>query len=225
MKKQKIIIIAMIIIIGISGITYFFQKNNYKTVEFGNNNIKSAEDIKEYILNISSYEAEISLEVNSNKTTNKYKLKQKYARPNLFKQEILEPQNIQGLTTIYDGKNLKIENTNLGLNEVYENYQYISQNSLCLYDFIEEYKSSTNTKYEEKDDEVIMQVKVENSNNQYISYKKLYISKKTNKPIKMEIEDMNQKKLVYIQYNEIKINSTSKDEILAFKLKNEEQNI
>lgn len=110
MKKKIFTIIAVIIITCIGGI-YFFAKNNYKTVEFGNTNIKSIQDIKEYILNISSYEAEVNVEILSNKNSNKYKLKQKYSSPNIFKQEVLEPSNIKGLITTYDGTNLKLENT------------------------------------------------------------------------------------------------------------------
>lgn len=226
MGKKRIIIIASIIVIAIIAITIFcfFNKNNYKTVEFGNNSIKSAENIKEYILNISSYEASISLEIVSNKNSNKYKIKQSYVSHNIFKQEILEPTSIQGLTTIYDGNKLTINNTKLALNKIYENYQYISNNSLCLSDFIEKYKNSSNKKCEENDDCVIMEVKIEEAN-KYIAYEKLYISKKTLKPIKMEIEDINKKMLVYILYDEIKINSVNKEEILAFKLKEQLDNI
>ncbi len=113
MKNKKLLyIIAILIICSILvAIICFFRKNDYKTKEFGNTNIKSAESIKEYILNISSYEADISLEITSNKTTNKYRLIQKYVSPNIFKQEVLEPNNIKGLVTIYDGTNLKIENS------------------------------------------------------------------------------------------------------------------
>ena len=46
-------------------------------------------------------------------------------------------------------------------------------------------------------------------------YKKLYISKNTKLPTKMEILDINENITVYILYNEIKINKTSKEEILA----------
>lgn len=113
MKNKKLfcIIAFFIICIVITVFICFFRKNDYKTEEFGNTNIKSAEDIKNYILNISSYEADISLEVTSNKNTNKYRLIQKYASPNIFKQEVLEPNNIKGLITTYDGENLKIENS------------------------------------------------------------------------------------------------------------------
>lgn len=226
MKKKKIVISVSIITIAIIVICLFcfFNKNNYKTVEFGNNSIKSAENIKEYILNISSYEANISLEIVSNKNTNKYKIKQSYVSPNIFKQEVLEPTAIQGLTTIYDGNKLTINNTKLALNKIYENYQYISNNSLCLSSFIEKYKSSSNKKCEENDDTIIMELKVDEAN-KYVAYEKLYISKKTLKPIKMEIQDINKKMLVYILYDEIKINSVNKEEVLAFKLKGQVENI
>lgn len=223
--NKKILIIVCIVILVVTCVLYFFIKNNYKTVEFGNTNIKSAESIKEYILNISSYEADISLEVISNKNNNVYRITQKYASPNIFKQEVMEPENIKGLTTTYDGNKLKIENTNIALSEVFENYKYITQNALFLSDFIQDYKTNSNAKYEEKEDMLIMQVKEENDESKYITYKKLYINKNTAKPVKMEIEDKNQKILVYILYNEIKINTTNKDEVLAFKLKIEDKNI
>lgn len=219
MKNKRIIlaILVVLIIAILVVVVKFFYKNNYKIAEFGNTSIKSAKGIEEYILNISSYEADISLEVKSNKNVNKYRIKQQYIEPNIFKQEVLEPENIKGLITIYDGENLKIENTKLGLNQFYENYQYISENSLCLYNFIEDYKESNTSKYKEDENNIVMEVKLEQSPNKYCVNKKLYIDKNTAKPIKMEIEDINQNVLVYILYNEIKINSINKGEILAIK--------
>lgn len=224
-NKKKTIIFIIASIVMILGIICFFIKNNYKTVKFGNNTIKSTENIEEYILNINSYEAEISLEVCSNKNKNKYKIRQKFSNPNIFKQEIIEPTNIEGLTTIYDGKNLKIENTQVGLSKIYDDYQYISSNFLCLNDFITEYKNNNDTRIEEKEDMVIMELKSKNSTNKYNYYKKLYISKSTLKPIRMEVKDINKKMLVYILYDEIKINSVNKEEVLAFKLKEQLNNI
>lgn len=221
--KKKVILLFVILFIVI--LICFFIKNVYKNQKSGHNmSNKNIEEIEEYILNISSYEASISLEIVSNKNTNKYKIKQSYVSPNIFKQEVIEPSSIQGLTTIYDGNKLTINNTKLALNKIYENYQYISNNSLCLSNFIERYKSSSDKKSEENDDCVIMELKIEEAN-KYTAYEKLYISKKTLKPIKMEIEDINKKMLVYILYDEIKINSVNKEEVLAFKLKEQLDNI
>lgn len=134
MKNKKVIIFISLTIIAI--IVFFFVKNNYKKINIGNNiTSKSTEQVEEYILNISSYKAKIELEVRSNKNENKYVLMQKYTSPNISKQEVIEPENIKGLETIYDGASLTINNSNLGLSSIYENYQYMVDNCLWIRKF------------------------------------------------------------------------------------------
>ena len=181
----------------------------------GNTIDKSVEGITQYLLNISSYEAEVEVTVTSNKNTNKYKIKQSYAQPNVYKQEVIEPSNIQGVTVTNDGKDLKIENKSLSLSQIYENYPYLDGNELCLSNFFRDYKESQERTADEENDQIIMKTKTQSK---YQAYKTLYIDKKTAKPIKMEIQDVNKKTLVYILYNEIKMNSINKEEILAFQL-------
>lgn len=218
MKKKPLIILILIVILAIIIFIYFFNKSNYKTSKSGNNNLKSISDFEDYILNISSYEANISVEVTSNKNSNKYVINQKYSQPNIYKQEALEPSNIKGVITTYDGNTLKLQNTNLELSKIYENYEYISDNYLCLHHFIENYKNSEDKSIKEENENIKMEVKLKDSNNKYNKYQVLYIDKKTGKPLKMEIQDVNQNMLVYILYNEIKINSEAKEEALAFEL-------
>lgn len=205
-RKIWITIIAMIIISV--GLFCFFIKNNYKTSKFGNTSIKSAEDIKEYILNLTSYEAEIEVEVNSNKNKNYYKIKQTYQAPNICKQEVIEPTSIEGLRTSYNGTNLTIENTKLNLNKIYENYPYVAENYLWLPSFCELYKKDEKAILKEEGNEIVMQTKTTTQNNKNEIIQTLYIDKNTAKPMKLTIEDRNQKKLVYILYKEIKINSS-----------------
>ena len=45
--------------------------------------------------------------------------------------------------------------------------------------------------------------------------KELYIDKKTSKPTKMIIKDINKNTSIYIIYNDITFNSISKEEVLA----------
>jgi len=59
----------------------------------------------------------------------------------------------------------------------------------------------------------------------YNAYKKLYINKEDTKPAKIEIEDISHKLRIYILYNEIEINNLQKDDILAFSLKVEKEEI
>ena len=225
MNKKRFILLVLIFIISIIIFIYFFCRGNYKTSKLGNNNLKSINDFEQYILNISSYEANITVEVKSNKNDNKYKIKQKYSQPNYYKQEILEPSNIKGVITIYDGSTLTIKNTELELNKIYENYTCISDNFLCLHQFVENYKESEEKNIIEEEQNIKMELKLKDSNNKYNKYQTLYIDKKTGKPIKMQIQDINKNTLVYILYNEIEINSISKEEALAFELNIRKNNI
>ncbi len=141
---------------------------------------KSEEDIIEYVLNINSYNAKLEIEVESNKNKNKYIVKQSLEKGGISKQEVLEPKNIAGVITEFDGTNLKIINNDLNLSTTFENYSYIVENKLWLNSFIEEYKKNNNSKVTSKENEIILEIKNEDGN-KYSIYRKLYIDKKTRK--------------------------------------------
>lgn len=221
MKNKKIIFITLVVIL-ILAILIIFLLNKTNVKKIGNNS--TSQEIVDYILNISSYEAKIEVEVKSNKNANKYILKQQYISPDVATQEVLEPSNISGIKIIKKGNDLKLENTSLNLSNIFENYEYLADNALDLSCFIEDYKESQNSNYEEKDNKIIMNVQTKNEN-KYRQSKKLYIDKSTGNPLKMEITDINQNITVYILYNEVKINSLDKQNILAFRLYNTKQEI
>jgi outer membrane lipoprotein-sorting protein len=200
MKRKWFVFIGFAIII-FATLLCFFIKNNYKTYENGNNINKSAESIKEYILNLESYEATMQITVYSNKTENSYKVKQTYQKENIATQEILEPQSVKGLVISYNSDGLKIENTNLNLTKIYKDYPYIANNYLWLSDFIQEYKTNENASLKEDESQVILQTQ----NNTSKIEQTLYIDKNTIKPSKLIVKDKNQKELVYIVYSEITI--------------------
>lgn len=217
MNKKKIIITVVIIIVLIFII--FFIKNNYKKSEFGNNiTNKSIEEIEKYILNISEYDAELEIEIQSNKNTNKYTVHQ-IVKDNIYEQEVIKPENIAGVKIIYDGENLTVENTNLGLKKLYDKYNNITDNILWINSFIDDYRNSNESKIAIKDDYVVLETKNKNNEEKYNIYKTLYCDKNTLEPAKLEIKDKNKKIRVYISYKEIEINSLQEG-ILAFKLKN-----
>ena len=194
--KKQIIIISIIVIF----FTTFFYITKSKKIKIGNNS--SNQEIIENILNISSYESIIEVEVNSNKNVNKYIIKQTYIATDMSEQEILEPDNIKGIKIIKAKNELKVENTNLNMTKIYNNYPYITNNCMDLNTFIEIYKQDGKQEYEEKDNEIILET--ENKENPYTQYRTLYISKETGKPTKMEIKDNSKKTLIYILYKEVK---------------------
>lgn len=209
--KKPIIVLILILLLTILMLYFFINKNNKlfnKNFNIGNNiTNKSIQEIEEYILNISSYEAKLEATVQSNKNTNKYILKQKYINSKLEEQVVMEPSNIEGLTILYENEKLTVNNTKLNLQTVYDNYEEITQNNLWLNSFIEEYKNNNNRSISEDSNYVIMTV---NTANNYEKVETLYINKNTGNPEKMIIQDKNQKNMVYILYNEIRINNLSK---------------
>ena len=197
MKKKAIFIFLFIlIVIGIIFLI-FFKTNMSKNSKIGNNT--NSQEIIDYILNINSYETEIEIEVKSNKNTNKYKIRQKYKNLNESSQEILEPNNISGIKITKTNNQLKVENTNLSLSSIYENYEYVTDNILDLISFITEYKENEKSNWKEEKNQIIMQTEKDGKE------KILYVDITTKKPIKLEIKDMNKKTEVYISYNEINI--------------------
>ena len=201
MKKSIWLIVLMIILI--CGIFFIvFNKNTSKVFKNGNN--MSSQEIVDYILNISSYKANITVNINSNKNNNKYIINQEYISPNTNKQEIIEPENIAGVRIIRDENGLTLENTRLDLTNIYENYEYIADNCLDLSSFINDYNSSNKSSCEEKENQVIMKTESANGNG-YTKYKTLYVDKQSLKPQKLEIKDNNQKTTVNILYNKVEI--------------------
>ena len=198
-KKKFFILLFVFIIILLTIFLILYYKNNKN----GNTTInKSEEEIINSILEMKSYSAKLDITIETNKNKTQYKVSQTL-KEGKATQEVLEPENIAGVITEYDGTNLKIKNNKLDLETTFQNYQYIVENRLWLDSFIEDFKTLENKKTSSDQNEIILEVKREDT--PYNIYKKLYIDKKTGKPIKLIVQDINQKTLVYILYTEITI--------------------
>ncbi len=201
MKHRKTILIICVVIL------IFFIIMIYKFLKSGNNiSNKSADEIKNYILNIESYYAIAKVTIKSNKNENTYLVKQEdNKKNNYYMQEVLEPEKIRGVQFIFDGKDLKLENTKLTLSKIYKDYKYLDSNELSLVSFIDDYKDSEASQFKEVDGEIVLETKV-TIGNKYIASKKLYFNKAENKVEKIEIKDNTQNTRIYICYQEIQLN-------------------
>ena len=202
LEKKKIGLIStlfIVIIVGMVSCFIIFPKKTAKNLKIGNNT--SSQEIVDYILNISSYETKIEVEVQNNKNQNKYILKQQYKGPDRIEQEVIEPNNIAGFKISKEGNQLKIENTNLSLSSIFENYEYVADNVLDLCSFIKDYQSDEKADWKEENNQIIMTTKQENAE------RKLFIDRNTGKPQKMEVKWVNKNTTVYILYNDVYINT------------------
>ena len=190
MKKMYIILFFVIILLIIFAFCY------YNTSIFGNNIIiKNENKIVDYVLNnINEYEAEIEVTVKSNKTTNIYKMKQNVSK-NYSSIEVLSKGKINGLKIEFRDGDLKVQNTELKLDKIYENYEPLTNNTLFLNTFIEKFKESNSTTYM-KENNIVFEVP---------KFGKLYVDMQTSKPIKLEIKDNTKKTNICINYISIEI--------------------
>lgn len=203
LKLKKFLFIIIVIAILLTIFLIFFSKKSYENMNIGNNNLnKTLEEVEDYILNIKSYTATIEVTVNSNKNSNKYLIKQSHQEEN-DEQEVIEPGNIRGVKITYKDSSLKVENSKLNLEKIYNNYPYIESNILWLNSFIEEYKNSTQKGISEKNEKIIMQIR--RKNDKKTTIEELILDKKTLKPTQLSIMDNNKNTIVYILYNEIEL--------------------
>ena len=198
-KKNIIILLIFAVIIGILIFFLFFPTKTAKNLKIGNNT--SSQEIVDYILNISSYEAIVNVEIESNKNKNQYVLKQEYKKQDRDVQEVLEPSNIAGVKISKIGNQLKIENTQLSLSSIFENYNYISDHVLDLSCFLQDYQSDDQASWQEENNQIMMKTK------QNEKEKTLWVDRSTGKPNKLEIKYTNKNNKIYILYNEVNINS------------------
>ena len=197
MKKMLLFIGVLCLII----FCFFY----YKTSKFGNNiSNKNEEEIIEYILNdLKEYTANINIIVYSNKTEVEYNVKQELCEGKTI-QEVLYPENIKGMKIELENNRLKISNSELNLEKIYESYEPFLNNALFLNVFIDEYKKNTSKRYV-LGDEIVLETKIADSTNTYAQYKELHIDKKTNIIKELIVKDHNQKTRINIKYNDIEI--------------------
>ena len=90
------------------------------------------------------------------------------------------------------------------MSQIYENYPYISTNSLFLTSFIEGYRNADEKEITQEDEKIQMSYisKVNKYNNKQI----LYINKASLEPQNLQVYDINNALKVDIIYNEIELN-------------------
>ena len=201
MNRKKVFFILIIIILIIF-FMFFLFKIMTKNKKNGNN--MNSQEIVDNILNLNSYKAKVKVQVNSNKKQNKYILWQEYNSENGCIQEVIEPENIAGIKITKKENSLIIENTELNLKTIFENYIGLEDNSLDLINFINEFKENNESYYEEKNEEIIMITK-SNKENKYLKNKVLYINRENIIPKKLIIQDNNQNTTIIIEYIEIEL--------------------
>lgn len=198
MKLKKLMFIFVLICIIVFSIFYYIFSY------FGNNKNRNQKEIVDNILSeMKEYEANITVKVISNKNENIYSMYQLYDE-NTSKMVINSPENIKDMIIELNNNILKITNTKINMEKIYEDYDLVLNNNLFLNVFLEDYKNNDSNCYEENN-EIILETKINSSNNTYIKFKELHLDKQTGLPKELIMKDNTKKTCISIIYNDIKI--------------------
>ena len=117
---------------------------------------------------------------------------------------INSPENIKDMIIEINDNTLKITNTKINMEKIYEEYDGILNNDLFLNKFTKDCENN-NFKFYEKNEKIILETILNNNSSTYIKYKELYLDKKTNLPTELIMKDNTKKACIRIIYNDIKI--------------------
>ena len=136
----------VIVIIGVISIVFlltFILKKGSGDYKFGKSGNNRNSEIEKVIFHISSYKAEADVTVKSNKNTNRYKLLQEVSENREY-QKVIEPEVINGTEFLFENGVLKITNSKINAEKIYENYPNLTNNFLFLTDFLREFQKVKN---------------------------------------------------------------------------------
>lgn len=182
----------------------FFMIFYYIFLLSGNNiNRNQKEFVEEILKKLKSYEANLTVVVNSNKNNNEYKMYQEVSSKS-SKLAVNNPQNVNGLCIELKENKLIISNEKTKMQKVYENYNNFVNESIFLNTFIEDYENNK-AEIEENEQEIIVKLEMKDNEDTYIKFKELYINKESEIPTKLIIKDNNQSIKTSIIYTDMKI--------------------
>ena len=198
MNSKKLMFVFVFICISIFFIIYYIFSS------FGNNKFRNQNEIVDNILNkFNNYEANILVTITTNKNENNYEMFQEVSEKN-SKTIIKSPENIKDMIIEINDNTLKITNTKINMEKIYEEYDGILNNDLFLNKFTKDCENN-NFKFYEKNEKIILETILNNNSSTYIKYKELYLDKKTNLPTELIMKDNTKKACIRIIYNDIKI--------------------
>ena len=198
MSLKKVFVFVLICFILFCFFYYIFSKR-------GNNKNSNREiEIDDVLENFLNYEANLKINISSNKTNNSYSSIQKVENQ-YSKMVVFNPEENFNIEIEVNNNVLKITNKLLDVEKIYENQKILLNNHLFLNVFVQDFKENE-SKIEETNEEIIINTNLKNNPNTYIKYKELVIDKKSLKPKKLIIKDNAQNNKICIIYNDVKFN-------------------
>ncbi len=153
-------------------------------------------EFQKKIVTMSSYKCVAEIEALGNKSSHKYVFIHSYAKPDYYKLEVVEPQNLKGKIMEYKGDKIIISNPDIELPNTEDNRQYA-----FIGDFIKNYIQNEEVNIKLSNNSLILETTIP-GDNEYFNKQILYVNKDTKDPEKMEILNAKGKTSFTVKYKE-----------------------
>ncbi|MDK2809350.1 MAG: hypothetical protein PWR27_59 [Petroclostridium sp.] len=172
--------------------------------------------IYEKYKDIKSYQCIMTINISSNKTVKQYKIKQYYKSPDNYKVEVLEPEEIKGLVTVYSNSCVTTIQPEIEGKFTLLNFNPVGESYIFLPDFLESYykseQTSVMTMREQESRYTVLKADIP-GNNPYRFSQSMWIDNQSLLPVKMEVYDIKNKPVISIRFDEFEFNAKLEDEV------------
>lgn len=203
MKRILLIVLSIITMISLSAC-----REKTKEEEFN--------DIQKTFSNINNYTSLAEITVTGNKSSESFKAKHVFERPNKYVSEIIEPKNNAGNKAIYSGERAYLYNKKVNQYTILKEVKTSDEKALFLGYFLRNLNivSDLEISRETIDQDKYLVIGIDMpGNNTYRYYEKLWIDTKTHLPLKLIIYDDKNKETVNVEYKDVKYNTDIEKDI------------
>jgi len=176
------------------------------------------EKIQKRYMGLDSYESLVKVTYISKQGKNEYKMKHYYKRSGEYRIEIVEPQNLAGIVTIFDGQKVMQANPKIEGKAIVEIEKSPYREEILLGNFLKNYFQSQEVSIEVgkmgEGEVTVLETQIP-GDNPLLSYGRLWVDNESHDPIYMILYDNKQEKRIVVQYEEFMYNKTLDDRLFV----------
>ncbi len=175
---------------------------------------KSFEGTCRQLAALKSYTCEVVMKTTNNKSTKVYKLKHAYMHPGKYRVEVLEPEELTGQVTVYNGRQAFIYHPSINQFLMTESFSGSTGQNAFAGSFLQYLSRTEKLKVSTQQIEARTCFVVEldiSDNSRHMCRQKLWIDKAAGVPVKSEIYDADGKIVVELSYANFKSNVKLQD--------------
>lgn len=208
---KRILFLIMTLVIFITGCSKLItneeegQMSNYKS-------------INEFINNLDTYAAVTNITYISNDNKNTYKTLQYCRKTGEYRTEIINPDNVTGNITMFDGKIIYQYNPSVSDSIQITSQETSERSEIFLTSFIKNYAMSKEVSVSVSNfdnNEFTVIEAIIPGNHPYMSNEKLWINNDTLLPKKLVVYDYNQIERIIVEFEEFVFNPILEDKIFS----------